>query len=191
LGLFDHLIELSDFFKTNNIRIFSFYKTHLTASQEKWQEIVGQLQTYVQKAAELGKVLVLENEHVCYTDNIARTLRLLEELPSPGLKLNLDPGNFFSARDATNPEAYEVFYQRNLVAHMHIKDPFLFVPVVGAFFGVVGEGKINYQKLLQQAQNHQYKGYFSLETHCVKNKEDTSRKSLKNLRKMLDDLGIA
>lgn len=191
LGLFDHLIELSDFLKTDYIRIFAFYKTHLSVTQDKWQEVISQLHPYIQKAEKLNKILVLENEHVCYADNISRTLQLLEELSSPAFKLNLDPGNFFSAHDEIRPEAYDIFYQRNLVAHMHIKDPFLFVPIVGSFFGVVGEGKIDYKKLVQQAHDHNYKGFYSLETHCVKNKEETSRKSLKNLRKFLDELGIA
>jgi sugar phosphate isomerase/epimerase len=134
-------------------------------------------------------VLLLENEQITFAETIAHTLRFFDEIGnSPAIKLNLDPGNFFSAHEPVTPDAYEPFYQRELVAHIHVKDPKFRIPFAGSFFDVVGEGKINYKALFQQAIEHNYTGLFSLETHAPRNKEKISTKSLKNLTEMLTKL---
>ena len=131
------------------------------------------------------KSFYLENEKMTFADTIARTLRFFDDIPSPAIRLNLDPGNYASQRDPTTPDAYEIFYERGLVAHMHVKDMIHRFPIIGGFFGIVGKGRIDYSVLFKQAIDNQYSGYFSLETHAHSNKEAISIASLKNMIAML------
>ena len=54
--------------------------------------------------------------------------------------------------------------------------------------GEIAEGKIDYPPLFKQAIEKGYEGYFSLETHSLRNKEENSRKSLKNMANWLKAL---
>jgi sugar phosphate isomerase/epimerase len=188
LSLFDRLIEISDALNTPYIRIFAFFKFGVKSTESTFKEIKEILQPYVKKAEQHNKILVLENEHVCLNDTIKHSIQILEDLNSPALKLNLDPGNFYSAREPTTPEAYQYFYDHNLMGHMHVKDPKRKIPFLGATFSVVGEGKIDYKAIFKQASESGYKGYISLETHSHKNKEVVSIQSIKNIIAMLKDL---
>lgn len=188
LGFFDRLIEISDILETPNIRIFNFFKAGSKINQENWNLMLSILRPYVEQAEKLGKTLMLENEHVCFADTIERTARFFKEMNNKAIKLNLDPGNFFSAGEPVKPESYETFYENNWVGHMHIKDSKFRIPLVGSKFGVVGKGKIDYLSLIKQAINHGFKGYFSLETHVLKNKWNTSIESLQYLYNILQNL---
>lgn len=185
LEFFDHLCEVAHFFGTRYIRIFAFIRDTINPKQNTWDRIVSTLKPYVERAEEQKVILLIENEHICFTDTISHTLQLFEEINSPAFKLNLDPGNFWNVHEATTPEAYEVFYQKGMVAHMHIKDPLVHFPFLGAIFGVVGKGHIDYPALISQAKSYNYSGYYTLETHSGFNKEKISRESLKNLQKWL------
>lgn len=185
LSLFDRLIYIADFFHTPFIRIFNFLKNGLKVRENEWVSMINNLRPYVERAEKAHKILILENETNTFADTIARTLKLFDEIQSPALKLNLDPGNFYSIREDTTADAYEIFYEKGLVAHMHVKDPKFHLPFVGSYFHVVGMGKIDYVALFKQAKEHDYTGLFSLETHCPGNREKISLESLDYLHKIL------
>ncbi len=188
LGCFDRLVEIATFFDTPLIRIFNFLKFGARGFEKGWAQMKETLSRYVQKAESAGKILVLENDIGFFADTVAHTRRVFEEIRSPALKLNLDPGNFFSVKSPTTPDAFHWFYDEGLVAHMHVKDARRRFPLIGGNWGVVGEGRIDYRSLFKQAMEHGYEGYFSLETHPLKNKEEKSVKSLHNLTQMLQEL---
>ena len=188
LSFFDRLIEISNFLDCNLIRVFNFFKLGSKKIPDPCQTAIDLMIPYVKKAESLGKTLLLENEHVCFADNVANSLSYLDAVGSPGLKLNLDPGNFFSAKEQTIPAAYEVFYTKGLVGHMHVKDPGIRLPLLGGGFGVVGKGKIDYKSLFRQAIDHQYRGYISLETHAHRKRYNTSIQSLQFLTQTLSEL---
>lgn len=189
MSYFDRVVEIADFFETPNIRIFNFLKPLLLPpSEEKWREMANLIKPYVKKAEKKKKVLLLENESVAFADTIANTIRFLDEINSPALKLNLDPGNFYSVKQSTTPEAYEVFYNRGLVEHMHIKDARTRILNLYSIFDIVGTGRINYADLIKQAIDHDYKGYFSLETHAGSNLMQKSVASLRYLKELLEKL---
>ncbi len=188
LGLFDRLVEIATFFGTPYIRFFNFLKFGGGVFEKGWAKMKEVLGPYVQKAEQLGKILVLENDIGFFADTVAHTMRFFEEIHSPALKLNLDPGNFFSVKSPTTPDAFHWFYDEGLVAHMHVKDARRRFPLIGGNWGVVGEGRIDYRSLFKQAMEHGFKGYFSLETHTLKNKEQKSVKSLEYLTKILQHL---
>ena len=188
LGLFERIIEIADFFETPNIRIFSFFQKRKDKVKEKWEEMIELLTPYVKKAEDLDKILLLENDYLLMVANIENTKRFFEDLNSEALKLILDPGNYYMEGDATTPEAYSYFYEKDLVKHIHVKDPKYMIPGITGIFTVVGEGKIDYESLFKQAIDCDYKGYFCLETHALRNKENISKKSLKNMYNILKDL---
>ncbi|MBN2154605.1 MAG: sugar phosphate isomerase/epimerase [Candidatus Lokiarchaeota archaeon] len=187
MSYFDRIVEISDFFNTPYIRFFNFLKMG-PITEKKWREMITLLKPYADKAKEKKKILVLENESVCFSDTIANTIRFLNEIDSPAVKLNLDPGNFFSMHQPTTPEAYEVFYTNGWVQHMHIKDARTRILKLLSLFDVVGTGKIDYKALIQQAVDHDYTGYFSLETHANSNLMQKSVDSLKYLKNIIDEL---
>ncbi len=188
LGLFERIIEISDFFETPNIRIFSFFQKRKNKVKEKWQEMIELLTPHVKRAEELGKTLLLENDYLLMVANIENTKLFFEEFNSEALKLILDPGNYYMEGDPTTPEAYSYFYEKDLVKHIHVKDPKYMIPGITGIFTVVGDGKIDYESLFKQAIDFDYKGYFCLETHVLRNKENISKKSLQNMYNLLKDL---
>ncbi|MBD3349974.1 MAG: TIM barrel protein [Candidatus Lokiarchaeota archaeon] len=188
LGLFERLVEISDILETQNIRVFNFLKMGSEVNEESWKLMMDTIKPYVNKAESLNKVLMLENEHFCFLDTIKNTRRFFNEIDSNAIKLNLDPGNYYSAGEPTDTKAYEEFYENNWVGHVHVKDPKFKLPFIGGTFGVVGKGKIDYKSLFKQALRHDYDGYFSLETHVLIKKEKTSIRSLENISDMLKSL---
>lgn len=188
LGCFDRLLEIATFFGTPLIRVFNFLKFGAGGFEKGWVRMKETLRPHIQKAEQQGKILVLENDIGFFADTVLHTKRFFEEMRSPALKLNLDPGNFFSVKSPTSPDEFHWFYDEGLVAHMHVKDARRRFPLIGGNWGVVGEGRIDYQSLFKQAMEHGFKGYFSLETHALMNKESKSVKSLEYLTKILQQL---
>ncbi len=188
LGLFQRIIEISDLFNTANIRIFSFIQKRKSRVENNWEEMINIIKPYVKEAETLGKNLLLENDYLQMVASIKNTKLFFEELNSEAIKLILDPGNYYMEGEPTTTEAYNYFYEKNLVKHIHIKDPKFMISGIDAIFTVVGEGKIDYSSLLKQAIDFNYNGYFCLETHAIRNKEDISRRSLHNIRKILTNL---
>jgi len=185
LSLFERLVEISDYFDTPFIRVFSFFKRGSKGIKDRWQKMINIMQTYAEKAEKLNKILLLENDYYMFVDDVKSTKRFFEEINSDNIKLILDPGNYYVKGESTTVDTYEYFYKKNLVGHIHIKDPIRRYFHLFANFTVVGEGKIDYIPLFKQAIDHGYKGYFSLETHALRKKEKISRASLANITNWL------
>ena len=188
LALFDRIIEISEFFNTPNIRIFSFFEKRKNKVDNKWEEMINLMEPYVKKAEDRKKNLLLENDYMLMVANIEHTKRFFEDLNSESLKLILDPGNYYLEGESTDIGVYECFYEENLVKHIHVKDPKYMIPGITGVFTVVGEGKINYKSIFKQAIDYGYEGYFCLETHALRNKEIVSRKSLQNMHEILKQI---
>jgi len=188
LELFDRIVEISDFFNTPNIRIFSFLEKRKSKVDSKWEEMVNLIKPYAKKAEDRNKSLLLENDYMLMVADIEHTKRFFEDLNSKALKLILDPGNYYMEGDSTTADRYTYFYEKNLVKHIHVKDPKYMIPGITGIFTVVGEGKIDYKSLFKQAIDYGYEGYFCLETHALSKKEEVSRKSLQNMQKILKEI---
>jgi len=184
---FDRLVEISNFFNTPYIRIFSFFRTGVKDKEKGWNDVIELLKPLATKAEKLNKILLLENDFGMFVYDFKTTLRFFKEIDSPAFKLILDPGNYWVEKEATTTEAFQFLYDKNLVGHMHVKDPHKRRPLLGAKFDIVGEGNIDYKSLFKQAIDNGFTGYFSLETHALRNKEAISRKSLENMAKWLND----
>jgi len=168
LELFDRIVEISDFFNTPNIRIFSFLEKRKSKVDSKWEEMVNLIKPYAKKAEDRNKSLLLENDYMLMVADIEHTKRFFEDLNSKALKLILDPGNYYMEGDSTTADRYTYFYEKNLVKHIHVKDPKYMIPGITGIFTVVGEGKIDYKSLFKQAIDYGYEGYFCLEKYQEK-----------------------
>lgn len=188
LSFIDRVIEIADFMGCDKVRAFSFFKGVFPPDRaEAWPYVVDQVREYVGKAKDANKTVVLENEGPCWVDSMDACCRLLEEIPDPHLQLICDPGNFYMAKPkhVYAPADYDPIISRT--GHMHVKDPKRKIPFF-ALFGVVGEGKIDYPGIFQRYLDHGYEGFFSLETHSLRKRQERSIASLKSMRAMLAGL---
>lgn len=183
--LLDHCLKLADFFGTNLIRVFSFWKRgELTEDIEN--SIVKTLQDSGESAGRAGKTIALENEHDCYVGTGVETGRVLSKVNHPAVKAVWDPGNAFYAGESAYPGGYEAIKQHMI--HVHVKDVER-LDDGSKRFVVVGEGQVNYKGHIDALARDGYKGYISLETHYIPlagSPEQGSRLCLAALKHLVD-----
>lgn len=185
IDLLKHCLYLTDYFDTNIIRVFSFWKRG-EFTPEVEDEVVRTLTEMGEIAGKAGKILGLENEHDCYVGTGVETGRVLRRVNHPAVKAVWDAGNAFFADEKPYPEGYEAL-KDNLV-HVHVKD------VEELRDGsrrcvVVGEGQVDFKEQIEALARTGYSGYISLETHYVPfagTPEQGSRLCLASLRHLVD-----
>ena len=190
IDLLKRCIELADFFGTDFIRVFSFWKRgELTAAIE--ESIVEALAEIAEVAQKAGKVLVLEMEHSCYIGNGEETARVLSKVNNSALKAVWDPGNAFFAGENAFPTGYE--FVKDYIVHVHAKDAEQLNNGLKRFV-VIGEGQIDYKAQLSALARDGYEGYISLETHYIPfagTQEQGSRLCLAALRHLVNEVQSA
>lgn len=180
-----HSIDLAKRFETPFLRIFSFWKRGgLTPDVE--ERIADALVRPCELAERAGITLLLENEHACYLGTAAETVRVIERVGSPVLKLVYDPGNSFFAGEQPFPAGYEA--ARAFTAHVHIKDAKVNADGMPVFCAV-GTGEIDYTGLFAAMRSDGYDGYVALETHYKGANGDAESASRESLRSMMELMG--
>lgn len=156
------VIDICKRFKSNKIRIFSFWRENDPPAHEA--EIIKHLKRASQMAEEKGVILLLENEGSCNGGYASEVARLVRQVDSPHLKVLWDPGNEAYGGSPAFPEGYE--YVRGLIGHVHLKDAFInekgeskCVPI--------GEGDVPFVAQFERLLADQYDGLFTIETHYV------------------------
>jgi len=107
-----HIFELAKIFKTERIRMFSFYKAY-----DNKELVFKYLNQMVELAKEYGVTLYHENEKEIYGDTIERVLEIKENCP--GLKFIYDPANFIQCEQDPNESISKLF---SMTSYFHIKD---------------------------------------------------------------------
>jgi sugar phosphate isomerase/epimerase len=184
IALLERCIEAAQFFDTQLIRTFSFWKLGpLTPKQE--ETIADAYAEPAQMAERAGVTLVIENEHACCLGTAAQTARVLEEIASPSVRAVWDPGNAFMAGEEPFPTGYDAI--KDFVAHVHVKDAAVPEGALTPEWTVVGEGRIDWAGQLAALRRDGYSGWLSLETHYNGHatKEASSRACLEGLLKLL------
>jgi sugar phosphate isomerase/epimerase len=184
IALLERCIEAAQFFDTQLIRTFSFWKSGpLTPKQE--ETIADAYAEPSQMAERAGVTLVIENEHACCLGTAAQTARVLEEIASPSVRAVWDPGNAFMAGEEPFPTGYDAI--KDFVAHVHVKDAAVPEGALTPEWTVVGEGRIDWAGQLAALRRDGYSGWLSLETHYNGHatKEASSRACLEGLLKLL------
>lgn len=189
LNILDHSIELAKRFNTNLVRCFGFWRQKLTP--ELWQEMIDKFNKAVKIAEKNNIVLVLEN---CPGLNIStgkEAKRLFEEIKSPNLRLLWDPDNSFNRKEIPYPDGYCLV--KDYIGHVHVKDSVWDRKLNKAEPAPVGEGEIDWEGQFKALLNYNYEGVVSLESIYTPEGGDQSegtRRSLKNLKKMLVPMGV-
>jgi len=172
-------IEITKLFGATRTRVFGYLGSART--DEHWRTLVDDISRFVDMAKQERIEIVIENEALSGVSTWKDTIRILEAIPDASFKLLLDPGNYFMAGEICPVDRYDAIVSR--VGHHHVKDG------TGALFWrhytVVGEGKLNYPVYFDYWKKQDYGGYYSLETHVLKNRRSVSYKCLDNMYEML------
>jgi len=184
IALLERCFEAADFFGTNLVRVFSFWKRGLLTPMQE-ETIADAFAEPAAMAERAGMILGIENEHACCLGTGAQTARVLEEIASPAVRAVWDPGNAFMDGEQPYPTGYEAI--KDFVTHVHVKDAAVPPGQIVPAWTVVGEGEINWAGQLQALRRDGYTGWISLETHYNGHgtKEASSRACLESLQKLL------
>jgi sugar phosphate isomerase/epimerase len=118
-------------------------------SEEGFQDLKQEVAALVKLAEKSGAIINIETSRRQVIGTIERAQRLLREIPSPALKITLDPANFFQPQDLPNtkPMIEEMFRRLgpNIVM-AHAKD----VRLAGdkLEYPPAGQGSIDYPTFL-------------------------------------------
>jgi sugar phosphate isomerase/epimerase len=135
-------------------------------------------------AAEAGVTVVIENEPKFWVDRPVDTARLLSEIGHPNLKANWDPANSHWGGYLPTYDDFQVLKPH--IGNVHIKDYYPADPA--APWRPLGQGETPWREMLRWVLTETDLTHATLETHCVPLAE-SSKKSLDNLRAMLEAIG--
>jgi len=169
------------------IRIMSFAIPPETYGTDWSAEALKRLRTIVKMAEDGGVVCVHENcsgwAGLCYQN----TLRLLEEIKSPALKLVFDTGNPVFHDNVCEKHPYPKqdpyqFYQavKKHIIYVHIKDGYM--NNGKDVYTFPGEGKGRVKDVLTDLLKNGYDGGFSIEPHMAVVFHDAGVQSEEELR---------
>ena len=143
------------------IRIMSYPndKDNPLPEAEWRKEALRRIRELVKMAEDGGIVLVHENCHGWACRNTDAMLELVEEIPSPSLKLLFDMGNFSGKPVGASREMYSKI--REHIAYVHMKDR----GDDGATFP--GQGNCEVRRITQDLAATGYDGIISIEPHIA------------------------
>ncbi|MBK9166531.1 MAG: sugar phosphate isomerase/epimerase [Bryobacterales bacterium] len=143
------------------IRVFSFWRT--VEPDRCFSQIVAALSDLAAKAAKQNLIIGLENEHACNIATASESVRVLNAVKHPNLKLVWDPANCYLSGEDPYPAGYGGL-PADRIAHVHIKDCFI-EEGHKPFWGPVGTCGIDWRGQLDALARDGYQGWISLETH--------------------------
>ncbi|WP_242894553.1 sugar phosphate isomerase/epimerase family protein [Actinomadura litoris] len=139
-----------------HVRIFTFYRdggpAPLAAAEQARRVLDG--------VSLDGVDLLVETGMRTNTPTIALVLRFLEAVDIPGLGILWDPGNSVFA--GMNPEPFPAEYEmgKELIRHVHVKDP-----AGSTAYVRLGDGDLPWGDIVDTLRADGYAGWLSLETH--------------------------
>jgi sugar phosphate isomerase/epimerase len=142
------------------VRVFSYWRT--VQPEKCFDGVVKALSWLVEAAAGQDLIIGLENEHACNISTAAETLRVLEAIPHPNLKVVWDPANALVSGECPFPTGYSRLPADRIV-HVHLKDCHMedHRPV----WGPLGTRHVDWKGQLAALARDGYSGWLSLETH--------------------------
>jgi len=185
----DHLrllkrgVELAQFFGTNTMRIFSFWR----ASTDFWPTLQEAVAATLAACEGSGVVPCLENEGACCIGTSQELAEAAGRLTDQRLKFIWDPGNSTSAGMVPRIQDWDAFKDR--IGLVHIKDR-----LVGANDKPIppGQGSTGYAEQIRLIAQT-YDGALTLEPHYRPNGDMTEgmRQCVVALKQLCAEAGIA
>lgn len=159
-----HAVELSQFFETRLIRVFSYYAPKGKNIVDYRDEVMRRMAAKLEIIRDADVIMVHENEVYIYGETAQRCADLAKTLNSPKLRLVYDPANFvWSQRTKENIKICWPL-MKPYVSHIHIKDW-----KVGADLGAMpGTGDAEIKELLVELKKMSYEGFMTMEPHLKK-----------------------
>lgn len=157
------------------IRIMSFAVPQeiIPRNLEYADEVIKRLKVIVKMAEDGGVICVMENCNNWGGLSYEHTLKIMDAIKSPALKLVFDTGNPVKDEDVRGNPPYKKqssweFYNnvKEHVIYVHIKDG-INKPDGKTQFVFPGEGEGDVEKILRDLFKRGYDGGFSIEPHMV------------------------
>ena len=171
---FPRALELAQRFKCDTVIAFGFEECD--NRRENRLQILKAFERIAEQAAEAHVTVALENEPDFWIDRPESTIKLLEEINHPSLKLNWDAANLHWG--GQEPDEAAVDLLKDYIVNLHIKD---FSPDDPEQpWRPLGEGIVPWVTLLPVLLASVDVPHLTIETHCEPLIEN-SRKSLEFL----------
>ncbi len=186
-AVLERVLELARVFKTERVRCFDFWRLENQAPYRA--AIDDKLREAAAKAGKKKVTLVLENEYACNTATGAESVRTLEAVRSPYLKLTWDPGNAAFRGEKPYPDGYARL-PKGRIGHVHCKDA-VRKPDGSFEWAAMGQGLIDWVGQFRALKRDGYRGTVTLETHWrgAGTPEASSRQCWTAMKKQLRDAG--
>lgn len=149
-ALVRHVCKLANIFKTDKIRMFSFFN-----AKEKSDKVFARLREMVKIAEEYGVTLYHENEKDIYGDTADCVLEIMQKVD--GLKYIYDPANYLQCGE---PADKTLALLHKTSDYFHIKD----VQTATGALVPAGYGDGNVKKLLEMIEEDKV---LTLEPHLA------------------------
>lgn len=165
VGLLENAMERAQVLSCRTIRIFSFFRAgepNIAKATDLINEVLRKTDT-----SEFELALETGTRTNCPTAALAESI--VVSLDTSNIGLLWDPGNtvFSGFGDASGTYGLDDIGKRSL-KHVHVKDP-----DGTARYVRLGEGSIDWPKILRRLVERNYEGFLSLETHWRPNRELT------------------
>jgi sugar phosphate isomerase/epimerase len=132
------------------VRIFAGWPPQGQA-QALWPKMVACIRQVAARAAQAGITLVVEpHNHGGFLATSQQTLRLIKELDTPWVRINLDVGNYLQPDPYAGIEA-SLLYAPHVVAKIHRLSP------------SGDELEFDYDRIFAMLKRHRYRGFVTVE----------------------------
>jgi sugar phosphate isomerase/epimerase len=180
----DRALAMAKAFNTDRVRCFDFWRLDDQAPYRK--AINEKLLDAATKAGKQGITLLLENDGTLNTETGVEAARVLNDVKSPYLMLNWDPGNAAASGETPYPDGYNLL-PKDRIGHCHCKD--VVKTAKGHDWAPMGKGIVNWAEQFKALKRDGYHYAVSLETHWSGGgtPEKSSRESWVGMKKLLQE----
>ena len=151
---------------------------------DQWRKLVNTMRHMADYAADRNVCITLEiHEGATRTGEIS--LKLIESVDHPNVGINYDTGNVYYYNEGVDP-AEDIKHIAEHVVHVHLKDT---KGGRGEWkFCALGEGRVNFPKIIEVLQSVDFRGPYSLEVEGEEGEDLNQQGCLERLEKSLDYL---
>ncbi|MGH0427882.1 sugar phosphate isomerase/epimerase family protein [Bacillus hominis] len=159
----EQLVKLAKWFNTNKIRTFAGQKGSEDFSEQERKEYVKRIYMLCDLFAQHNMYILLETHPNTLTDTLPSTLKLLEEVNHPYLKINLDFLHIWES-GADPLDSFQRlkpwiqhYHFKNISSaeYLHVFEPNNVYAAAGSRIGMVPlfEGIVNYDEIIREVRD--------------------------------------
>ncbi|WP_305455343.1 sugar phosphate isomerase/epimerase family protein [Bacillus mycoides] len=158
----EQLVTLANWFNTNKIRTFAGQKGSEDSSEQERKEYVKRIRMICDLFAPHNMYILLETHPNTLTDTLPSTLKLLEEVNHPYLKINLDFLHIWESGADPVDSFHRLkpwiqhYHFKNISSaeYLHVFEPNNVYAAAGSRIGMVPlfEGIVNYDEIIREVR---------------------------------------